>query len=119
MPEIERLRVCGSTELIEGSDGGLGVRFDFIDFAGQTVSAFVVRVDGIAKGYVNQCRHIAIELDWQPGQFFDDSGRYLICATHGATYEAGSGLCIAGPCKGRNLLTVDVVEEGGEIWAIP
>jgi nitrite reductase/ring-hydroxylating ferredoxin subunit len=35
------------------------------------------------------------------GAFFDDSRRYLICATHGAMYEPRSGHCVAGPVAAR------------------
>jgi len=42
----------------------------------------------------------APELDWQPGEFFDIAGVYLVCSTHGAIFEPNSGLCVAGPCRG-------------------
>ena len=50
------------------------------------------------------------ELDWQPGEFFELSGTYLVCATHGALFDPASGLCVAGPCRGASLARVAVGE---------
>ena len=97
------------------ADGGDGVRFE-VPAQGESLAAFVVRSAGVAHGYLNQCRHIPVELDWQPGRFFDDSGLYLVCATHGATYRASDGRCVDGPCKGQALIALRVLESGGVIW---
>ncbi|NCW80797.1 MAG: hypothetical protein EBV68_02860, partial [Betaproteobacteria bacterium] len=74
---------------------------------GGEVSAFVVRFQGQAFAYLNRCAHVPVELDWLEGAFFDDSGQFLVCATHGAMYEANTGLCIDGPCRGRSLEALD------------
>src|SRR6185312_16085931 len=51
----------------------------------QSLAAFAVRVlGGMVRVYVNRCPHMGTELDWQPGDFFEESGLYLVCATHGA-----------------------------------
>ena len=34
-----------------------------------------------------------MEMDWQPNRFFDDTGRWLLCATHGAVYQPDTGEC--------------------------
>jgi nitrite reductase/ring-hydroxylating ferredoxin subunit len=104
--------ICDSSELIEG---GRGVRFEF-ELRGLRRSAFVVRFDGAPRGYLNQCAHVPVELDWQPGQFFDSDGLYLVCATHGAMYDAGTGACAGGPCSGRGLIPVAVAERDGKIF---
>ncbi len=104
--------ICASASL---ADGGKGVRFEIPTEFG-LLPAFVVRHGGRVYGYVNRCAHIGIELDWQPGEFFDDSGLYLICATHGATYLPDSGSCIAGPCRGARLRRVEVCELEGSVY---
>ena len=38
-----------------------------------------------------------MEMDWQPDRFFDDTGRWLLCGTHGAVYQPDTGECAAGP----------------------
>lgn len=106
--------ICRSADL---SDGGRGVRFE-IERDGNRLPAFAIRHGGSVRAYVNRCAHIGVELDWVPGEFFDSEGTYLVCATHGATYEAASGRCIAGPCKGRNLDPVEVVERDAGVHLI-
>jgi len=109
MAEAERL-ICERARLV---DGGLAVRFA-IEFDGQPLQAFVVAFDGDVHAYVNRCPHQGTELDWQPGQVFDDSGLYFVCATHGALFAADSGRCVGGPCQGASLarVAVDEVENG-------
>jgi nitrite reductase/ring-hydroxylating ferredoxin subunit len=104
--------VCASAAL---ADGGDGVRFE-VPGRDQPLAAFAVRSAGVVRGYLNQCRHIPVELDWQPGRFFDDTGLYLICATHGATYRASDGRCAGGPCNGQGLIALQVLESDGAIW---
>lgn len=104
--------ICASAELAEG---GAGVRFD-VERYGRRMPAFAVRYDGIVRAFLNECAHVPIELDWMPGQFFDDSGLYLICATHGAIYDPASGRCLGGPCNGRGLRSVQVEERDGGVY---
>lgn len=107
----ERL-ICTSAELAEGGDG---VRFDLAGPEGG-VPAFAVRWHGAVCAYVNRCAHVPVELDWQPGRFFDDSGLYLICATHGALYNPDDGYCVAGPCRGGRLAPLPVVERDDAVY---
>ena len=108
--------ICDGAEL---TDGGTGVRFD-VEIDGGRASGFVVRYRGSVVGFLNRCAHVAMELDWLPGLFFEDEGRYLMCATHGAIYEPDTGACAGGPCLGRGgLLRLQVVERDGRIWWIP
>ena len=88
--------LCAAPDLAEG---GLAVPFDVV-FAGQTCRAFAVRWQGQPHAYLNRCAHVAMEMDWQPNRFFDDSGQWLLCATHGAVYRPDTGECGGGPCRG-------------------
>ena len=95
--------------------GGRGVRFEVSDRTG-TYTAFVVRsAEGVA-GFMNQCAHMALELDWSLGEFFDADGQYLVCATHGALYDPKTGVCIGGACRGRPLLALNTIESDGYIY---
>jgi nitrite reductase/ring-hydroxylating ferredoxin subunit len=105
-------RICASAQLEEG---GHGVLFN-MNVGDKPRPAFVIRFDGVAHAYVNSCPHLGTELDWQPGQFFDESGLYLICATHGAVFAPDSGYCSGGPCRGQWLIPLPVVEQGGSIF---
>lgn len=104
--------ICASEDLVEG---GPGVRFT-IDRHGVSESAFAVRFGGRVHAYLNRCAHLSVELDWQPGQFFDHSGLYLICATHGALYAPDSGRCLGGRCNGKGLTPVSAAEDGGQVF---
>ncbi len=107
--------LCPAEALV---DGGAGVRFT-VEFNARQVVAFAVRFDGAVHGYLNQCAHVPMELDWQEGQFFESSGLYLICATHGAMYEPDSGLCVGGPCRGASLAKLRIEERGGKVFWVP
>ena len=101
--------ICRSDELV---DGGKGVRFVVARF-GVDEPAFAIRHAGRVHAYLNRCAHVPTELDWNPGEFFDHEGRYLVCATHGALYAADSGRCIAGRCNGKGLVALEVSEADG------
>ena len=103
--------ICASGDL---ADGGRGVRFDWPP-AGGDGKGFAVRHAGTVRAYVNRCPHQGTELDWEPGEFFEDTGLYLVCATHGATFDPASGLCVAGPCKGARLEAIAVSEGLGRV----
>lgn len=111
MAENPRL-ICASADVREA---GPGVRFEW-DRGSHTVPAFVVRWQGQVRAYLNRCGHVPVELDWQPGAFFDEDQRYLICATHGALYDPASGACLGGRCQGRGLIPVPVLERDGGIY---
>ncbi len=106
--------ICASAGLI---DGGAGVRF-ITQRDGRDAAAFVIRYDGKVYGYLNSCAHIPVELDWMEGEFFDKAGLYLICATHGATYEPDTGHCIMGPCKGERLVAAPIEERDGSVYLL-
>ena len=111
MDRDERL-ICPSSALAER---GPGVRFRLVEGAPEE-RGFVIRSDGEAHAYVNECPHVGTELDWQPGEFFDIAGLYLVCSTHGALFEPGSGFCIAGPCRGASLRPIAIRERDGQVF---
>ena len=97
--------------------GGRGVRFEVTDRR-KNYTAFVVRsVDGVAS-FFNRCAHMALELDWNLGEFFDADGQHLICATHGALYDPKTGACAGGACKGKSLQALDISESDGCIYLV-
>ena len=111
MARDERV-ICASADLAEA---GPGVRFE-VGTPGGPLAAFAVRVlGGMVCAYVNRCPHMGTELDWQPGDFFEESGLYLVCATHGALFEPATGYCVAGPCRGATLARVAIRENDGQV----
>ena len=102
--------LCNSADLV---DAGTAVSFD-VRYQGLACRAFAVRYQGQARAYLNRCSHVAMEMDWQPDRFFDPTGRWLVCATHGAVYEPNTGECRGGPCK-RGLIALAVQEFDGVV----
>ncbi len=107
--------VCDAAFL---EDGGKGVRFP-LTAGGEDATGFVVRYNGSVYGYLNRCAHVPIELDWNEGDFFESGKRYLICSTHGAMYAPESGRCEGGPCRGRSLRPIGVVEKDNQVFWLP
>jgi nitrite reductase/ring-hydroxylating ferredoxin subunit len=114
MGQVEVL-ICDSDAVV---DGGKGVRFPVLAY-GEPGTGFVIRHSGKAHAYLNRCAHVPMELDWFQGEFFESSGLYLMCATHGAIYLPESGLCAGGPCKGGKLRPIPVHEVDNKIYWRP
>ena len=106
----ERIPLCNSAEL---QDSGLAVPFDVV-YCMQTCTAFAVRFRGEVHAYVNRCGHVPMEMDYQPNRFFDSTGEWLICSTHGAMYQPQTGLCRMGPCR-SGLVKIAVTEDDGVV----
>lgn len=110
MAEGAWIALCNSPDL---EDGGNAVPFDVIH-QGQTCRAFAIRFDGRVHAYLNRCAHVPMEMDYQPDRFFDSTGRWLMCATHGAMYRPDTGECRGGPCRG-GLIRIDLAEHDGVV----
>lgn len=114
MDEIA-IQVCESSALMEG---GKGVRFP-VTAGGEDSTGFAVRYDNTVYAYLNRCAHVPIELDWNEGEFFESSGLYLMCSTHGALYTPETGRCAGGPCRGGRLRPISVFEQDGQVYWRP
>jgi len=107
-------KLIGSVEGLE--EGGKGLRFDVKNVAGEVMPAFVVNYDYQYFAYLNKCGHIAVQLDYMPGEFFSDDGQTLVCATHGAEYAPDTGACQGGPCYGVGLESLAISELDGQLF---
>ena len=85
-------------------------------YYGRTARGFAIRFDGTAYAYLNQCAHVPIEMDYQPNRFFDSTGRWLMCSTHGAMYQPETGRCVGGPCRGGLIKIALTVQNGVVHW---
>jgi nitrite reductase/ring-hydroxylating ferredoxin subunit len=112
--QSEPQALCNSHEVSEGASA---VPFD-VTYGGQTCRAFAVRFEGQVHAYLNRCTHVAMEMDWQPNQHFDDSGQWLLCASHGAAYKPDTGECAGGPCNG-GLVKIEMSEQAGVVFWHP
>jgi len=115
MAESAPEHLCASAELAER---GRAVVWDLLLYR-QPARAFALRHDGKVVAYINRCAHVPAELDWQPGEFFDDSKRWLLCSIHGAVYEPADGRCAGGPCGRGRLMPVVTEERDGQVYWYP
>jgi len=115
MHDMTEIMICTSDEVVEG---GKGIRFP-VSAGDEKTTGFVIRYGGTVHGYLNRCAHVPIELDWNPGEFFESSGLYLMCSTHGAIYEPDTGHCSGGPCRGGRLRPIAVIEKESRIFWQP
>lgn len=106
----EPVFLCFSHDL---ADSSLAVAFD-VSYFGLVNAAFAVRYRGQVYAYLNRCSHVPMEMDYQPNEFFDVTGHWLMCATHGAMYAPQSGHCRMGPCRG-GLVKIELSESGGMV----
>ena len=113
MAQGKRL-ICASADLAEA---GKGVCFK-VSHQQREAAAFAIRFRGQVRCYLNECGHVPAQLDWQPGEFFDDSKLYLICSGHGALYAPDSGRCLGGRCQGKGLTTLAVDEVDGQVFLL-
>ncbi len=81
---------------------------------GEGPESLVLYRDGdTVRAWRNVCPHAGRRLDWAPGKFLRSKDGLLVCAVHGATFEATAGLCVAGPCRGQSLRPVPVEVRDG------
>ena len=111
---LQPVLLCASSEL---ENGGLAVPFDVV-CDGDCLRAFAIRYQGVVHAYLNRCTHVALELDLQPNRIFDATGRWLICAAHGAVYAPDSGVGVDGPCRG-GLQKIELTESSGQVFWQP
>lgn len=111
MNQTENIISYKSEDLINEDKG---IRFP-LPALGEFATGFVVRFHGKPYAYVNKCAHVPVELDWNEGEFFAAQKDYLICATHGAHYQPDTGFCVMGPCKGKRLKAIEVIEKNQQI----
>ncbi len=95
-------RVCSMDDVRQGAARG---------FRGGTtdnpIQILIISCESQLHAYHNRCPHTGVPLDWTPDQFFDTSGKFIQCSTHGALFEPITGLCVAGPCAGDFLTRVE------------
>jgi nitrite reductase/ring-hydroxylating ferredoxin subunit len=107
----EAVALCPTQDLQER---GLAVPFDVVH-GGQTCRGFAVRFENKVYAYLNRCAHVAMEMDFQPNQFWDETRQWLMCATHGAVYDPVTGDCRGGPCRG-GLIPIQTSESDGWVF---
>lgn len=109
MKEIDLSRVlCRVADLPDP-----GARAFTIGSGDWPLRGFLVRRGADVHGYVNHCPHQGHPLNLRPDAFLTPDRSLILCSSHGAVFELGTGLCLAGPCAGERLKAVPLVIEAG------
>ena len=72
------------------------------------LKGLVVRRGGEVRAYLNRCPHAGHPLNFFANDFLTSDQRLLMCRSHGACFDIGSGLCVAGPCVGASLNAIEI-----------
>ena len=91
-------------EIDEGNSKG-------IDY--ENAYLFVIKKNDQIHLYWNRCPHLGTPLEWQEDKFLDEDGELIKCSTHGALFNIDDGLCLIGPCKGKNLQKIPFTIDNG------
>lgn len=90
-----------------------------LELPDRLLALILTRQDERVCAFLNSCPHTGVRLDWRPQDFLDVSTEFLQCAMHGALFEQDSGRCVAGPCVGRHLFSVELeIDAAGNIRAL-
>jgi nitrite reductase/ring-hydroxylating ferredoxin subunit len=107
-PELDLGRViCRLTDLEVA-----GARGFTIGEGDWPLRGLVVKAGSEVRAYVNRCPHAGHPLNLQPDDFLTYERSLILCHSHGALFEKGTGYCVAGPCVGQSLerIAVEVID---------
>lgn len=110
--------ICGFNDIPSRRAMGFHLMIVGEDGKHRPWSIIVVRWGKKLLGYLNKCPHNDVNLDWERNEFLDPFGTRLMCGKHGSTFELGTGRCVDGPCKGRELTPVALTVLDGDICII-
>ncbi len=87
-----------------------------LECAGHIYDIILWRHGEEVRAFHNQCPHLGMPLETFPDRFLTADKQALICSTHGARFDK-TGFCFAGPCKGKQLNGINVIEKDGKVIA--
>ncbi len=101
---------AGAVKLAPSSRLPKGQAAVYQDPSGSGPDILIREPDGSLRAFSAVCTHAGCTVGYQGGQ--------IICPCHGAVYSATTGSVESGPAP-RSLAPRHVLEQGGEIYAIP
>jgi nitrite reductase/ring-hydroxylating ferredoxin subunit len=109
-PPLARVK---EIDLVDGGAISLDVSFR----AGRQ-SVIVTRKGTSVSAFINRCPHARWPLERFDGQFLFTPEGDLMCAAHGAVFDAITGACLGGPGTGAGLtrLATEANEGGFDIF---
>ncbi|MFT2111074.1 Rieske (2Fe-2S) protein [Marinomonas sp. 2405UD68-3] len=107
--------LCSTSDLNKTQAKGVTLTQEHAD----DIHIIVLKQQEHFYAYLNKCPHRNIQLEWNKDEFFDESGSFLHCFTHGALFLPKTGECIAGPCQFQSLEKVPIFIEDDTIYCDP
>lgn len=111
MAPPEGTRLCALADIADGESARFTGPVD-----GTAQPLLAVRRGDRVFVYVNSCPHTGAPLDFLPGRFLNVERTHIQCANHGALFRIDDGLCLHGPCVGKNLHAVAARIEDGSVY---
>lgn len=106
-------------ELAKISEISEGIWYEFsLQVEYGLLSIMLIKHDGQYSGYQNICPHQGRRMDYATGQFLLTESGNIVCPAHGAEFNADTGLCINGPCKGQSLQSVTIKSNEESIFTV-
>ena len=79
------------------------------------LSGFLVRKGNRIHAYLNRCPHAGHPLNLKPDEFLTPDRSLIVCCSHGALFEIGTGYCVDGPCAGQSLTEIPIEVGSGYV----
>jgi nitrite reductase/ring-hydroxylating ferredoxin subunit len=108
--ELGTRAICALNDLSE-----LDARAFSLGSGDWPLRGFVVRKGDEVFAYLNRCPHAGHPLNWTSNEFLTQDKSLLMCRSHGALFAINSGVCVAGPCTGRELRPIPVIVDDGMV----
>ena len=76
----------------------------------------IVQTKGARHAFINCCPHQFIPLETFPNHFLTEDKKYFVCSGHGAKFHLDNGKCYSGPCLGKGLDPLAIIEKDGAVY---
>lgn len=98
-----------------------GAAYGFMPGQSARRKIIVVNRDGRLDAYVNSCPHYrgGTPMAWRENAYLSGDGLHLACHAHGALFDIDTGDCVSGPCLGRKLTRVPLIEDADGNLHVP
>jgi nitrite reductase/ring-hydroxylating ferredoxin subunit len=108
---IRERKICALHEIVDKKARGFDLGGGDWPFRG-----LLFRDGDKVFAYTNVCAHQGHPLNLDQDDFMTADGKHLRCMSHGALFEPGTGLCVAGPCIGKGLSALPVRVEDEVVY---
>lgn len=103
--------LCRSADLAEGQARGFAVKED------GEAKVIVLRREGRVHGWLDLCPHYTggTPMAWRRDAYLNADGSRIVCFSHNALFDPETGECTDGPCLGKRLRRIPLVEAEGAV----